>query len=103
MHQDNYKLNTSTKEVCICVDGSDENCSADEVDDSDMNSTAEKIKDVVGDWPAIVYLDYVKDIVDVFYGILMLMNSVSIYEESHSSVKLELGQKSETLYLRGSS
>ena len=60
------------------ADDSEENCSADEIgDDSDTvikasawNSTAEKIKDVVGDRPALVYLDYVRDVeqmVDIFH------------------------------------
>ena len=60
------------------VDDSEEYCSADEIgDDSDIvikasawNSTAEKIKEVVGDRPALVYLDYVRyveQMVDVFH------------------------------------
>ena len=88
VHRDNLKLHLrkyqtyqyKRKPVLLesYVDDSEEYCSADEIgDDSDIvikasawNSTAEKIKEVVGDRPALVYLDYVRDVeqmVDVFH------------------------------------
>lgn len=58
----------------LCVDDSDEDCSTDEMGDdsaavvkmSAWNFTIEKIRNVVGDRPALVYVRDIKQVVDVF-------------------------------------
>ena len=60
------------------MDDSDKDCSDNKVRDDSVtvikasawHTTVEKIRDVVGDQPALVYLDYVRDVeevVDMFH------------------------------------